>query len=206
VTAKERREREKSALRAAILKAAKDIATDEGWSAVSIRKIAERVEYSPPMVYEYFDDKEALLYTTKREAFAVLHTQMRNARALAVTNEEAVFVVGESYWDFAMANPQLYRVMFGLDGVPFGSHDPVMKPPEVIAVVNETIQALVTWGAENEIAFTHVEDAFFLMWSSLHGLLTLYMSGAYESDTIHARTLVRTVIATFLRDWREHPP
>lgn len=206
MTAKERREREKTALRSAILHAAKAIATDEGWSAVSIRKIAERVEYSPPMVYEYFDDKEALLYTLKREAFAALHVEMKASRAKAATHEEAVFVVGEAYWDFALANPQLYRVMHGLDGVPFGSADSDKKPPEVMAVIGETIEALTVWGAADGIAFGNVEDAFLMLWASLHGMLTLYLAGAYAGDPAHLRGLIRGMVGSYLRDWRVNPP
>src|SRR5215831_17182373 len=58
---KERRDRERTEMRQAILHAASEIAAQEGWHAVTIRRVAERIEYSPPTIYEYFESKEALL-------------------------------------------------------------------------------------------------------------------------------------------------
>ncbi len=66
---KQRRQRERQELRQAILAAARDIAAREGWQAVTIRKVAEAIEYTPPIIYEYFASKEALLFELLREGF-----------------------------------------------------------------------------------------------------------------------------------------
>ena len=58
---KERRDRERQELKQAILEAAREIAAREGWQAVTIRKVADRIEYSPPTIYEHFANKEAIL-------------------------------------------------------------------------------------------------------------------------------------------------
>ena len=55
---RERRERAKQDMKQNILGAAREIAAQEGWQAVTIRKVAELVEYSPPTLYEYFDSKD----------------------------------------------------------------------------------------------------------------------------------------------------
>ena len=57
----ERRERLRIQVRSDIVKTAKDIAREDGWTAVSIRKIADVIEYSPPILYEYFESKDKLL-------------------------------------------------------------------------------------------------------------------------------------------------
>ena len=58
---KERREREKAEIREKILDAARDLFVSEGYEAVSMRKIADRIEYSPTAIYLHFKDKEAVM-------------------------------------------------------------------------------------------------------------------------------------------------
>lgn len=209
MSTKERREREKTALRGAILNAAQEIAVREGWGAVSIRKIAERIEYSPPMVYEYFDDKEALLRAIKAEAFGRLLIEMQHDHQRARNTQEAIALIGQSYLDFAFANPALYRIMHGLDGVPFDtqvSHDPAQKPPEVLTVIGFVMNALQDWATEQGIRFESVENAFFMMWASMHGLIALYFAGAIPLTEIQVQTLVYAEIQAYLTAWRKTPP
>jgi AcrR family transcriptional regulator len=203
---KERREREKAALRAAILQSAQQLAIEEGWSAVSIRKIAERIEYSPPMVYEYFDDKEALLRAIKGEAFGRLLGKMQREREKATDATEALYAIGRAYLEFAFANPAIYRMMHGLDGVPFDSNARNHKPPEVLAVIGLVMELLQGWAGEQSVQFTSVENAFFMMWSGLHGLIALHFSGAIPFDVPHIHTLARGQIEAYMITWRITPP
>src|SRR6202011_1127490 len=77
---KERRDRERLEMRRAILDAAREIAAQEGWQAVTIRRVAEKIEYSPPTIYEYFQSKEAILEAEMHEAFRLLMDALREAR------------------------------------------------------------------------------------------------------------------------------
>src|SRR5690242_14625265 len=85
---KKRRDLEKQAMRRGILDAARRLARQEGWSAVTIRKIAEQIQYSSPMVYEYFSSKDDLLLALLREGFSELAMTMRRASQAAVEPEE----------------------------------------------------------------------------------------------------------------------
>ncbi|MEL6805067.1 MAG: helix-turn-helix domain-containing protein, partial [Bacteroidota bacterium] len=58
---RERREKEKAAQTNSILRAARKIAVAEGWTKVSIRKISKEIAYTPPVIYEHFKNKEAIL-------------------------------------------------------------------------------------------------------------------------------------------------
>jgi AcrR family transcriptional regulator len=58
----ERRQREKESIRASILQAAFTLAKSEGWASLSMRKIADAIEYSAPVVYDYFENKDAILF------------------------------------------------------------------------------------------------------------------------------------------------
>src|SRR5215831_9675639 len=74
-----RRERERQELRGQILRAAREIARAEGWQAVTVRKIADQVEYSPAAIYEYFDSKEAILYALMVEGFRLILAELQRA-------------------------------------------------------------------------------------------------------------------------------
>ncbi len=105
---KQRREREKQEVRQGILTAAREIALHEGWQSVTIRKVAERIEYSPSMIYEYFASKEAILLELLREGFRQLTIALKAARNSAEDRGERLIRMGEAYWEFAMRNRELY--------------------------------------------------------------------------------------------------
>src|SRR5207247_3232488 len=69
---KERQERDREAVRRAILDAARDLFTTEGYRNVSIRKIAERIEYSPAAIYSYFASKDDIFFALAEEGFRLL--------------------------------------------------------------------------------------------------------------------------------------
>src|SRR6266704_4086409 len=94
---KQRREREKQEVRQAILTAAREIARQEGWQSVTIRKVAERIEYSPPTIYEYFENKEDILLELLRESFERLRDGMQAAQATTEDPELRVLNVMRAF-------------------------------------------------------------------------------------------------------------
>lgn len=119
----ERRERARQELRQAILAAARQLAREGGWGAVTIRRVAQQVEYSPPAIYEYFASKEAILSGLIEDGFAQLHHRVA-ASAAAEQARERILQAADAHWEFAMENPQLYRAMYGLDAMPFRTGEP----------------------------------------------------------------------------------
>ena len=75
----ERRLRAKEETKQSILAAARKIAGKEGWQAVTIRKIADEIEYTPPIVYEYFENKEALFKELIYFGFRLMHKDIEKA-------------------------------------------------------------------------------------------------------------------------------
>ena len=94
---KERRQRQRQQLREGILAAAREIASEEGWRAVTIRKIAAIIEYSPPVIYEYFDSKDEILLELMRQGYAEQLEAVERARRAAENPEEALIDVDEGY-------------------------------------------------------------------------------------------------------------
>jgi len=193
---KRRRERERQELRRAILAAACEIAVREGWQAVTIRKVAERIEYSPPMIYQYFASKADLLLALLREGFAELTERLRAAQGTTPTApEESLARVAAAYWSFAWERPELYQVMHGLGGVPFGTD---ATPPEAraaFAALRDAVRPVVGDAAA-------LDDAVDLLWGALHGLVALAMSGRIAGGQRRATDIMDRAVRDLARAWR----
>jgi AcrR family transcriptional regulator len=112
----ERRERLRKQVRNDILKTARDIAREEGWQSVSIRKIAEVIEYSPPILYEYFDNKDKLLETIRNEGFAFLHEELLKLKTLYRNPEKLITEFAQIQWRFMITQMEVFQVMFNMEG------------------------------------------------------------------------------------------
>lgn len=107
----ERRVREKEELRSRILDAARDLFVKEGFESVSMRKIADAIEYSPTAIYTLFKDKEDLMRELCSNDFA--HLAQLFARLAKIKDPvDRIRQTGREYIKFAIANPNHYRLMF----------------------------------------------------------------------------------------------
>ncbi len=118
---KERHERDRQAVRRAILDAARDLFVAEGFQNVSIRKIAERIEYSPAALYGYFPSKDDIFFALAEEGFRLLGDPGA-AQALAdlaqlepIDRLRAIF---RHLYEFSRTHPQYFALMFVDRSVP----------------------------------------------------------------------------------------
>ena len=111
----ERRLRAKEEMKQSILDAAREIAAKEGWQAVTIRKIANKIEYTPPIVYEYFENKEALFKELIYFGFHMMHKDIEKAKQSESDPKKLLINVSLVYWDFAHKNMDLFQLMFSLE-------------------------------------------------------------------------------------------
>ena len=107
----ERRARERAAARRAILDAARRILRAEGWDAVSVRRLAADVEYSPGALYLHFPDKDALLGALQEEGFAELRRRQQAVDGIG-DPVRRLLRHGEAYLGFALEHPDAYDLMF----------------------------------------------------------------------------------------------
>jgi AcrR family transcriptional regulator len=109
---KERRERQKESLRQEILDAARDLFVNEGYENVSMRRIAEKIEYSPTTIYLYFQDKSELLFNICEETFARLSSSLE---AITKESDDPVICLKRglfAYVEFGLQYPNHYKVTF----------------------------------------------------------------------------------------------
>ncbi|MYM26280.1 TetR family transcriptional regulator [Duganella sp. FT135W] len=193
----ERREREKSVVRAAILDAARRISERDGWAKLTIRGIAADIEYSPALIYGYFESKEAVLVELMGQGFGALHELLQQARAGDAEPSVTVEKVGMAYWKFAFDNPVPYQLMHGLAGIPFGTEH---TPAEVRACYDDfhepIIALLEARGGERG---EESEEQAELYWAFLHGLISLTMNQRIKDGIERANKLAERLVGDFVR-------
>ena len=166
----ERKQRTREQTRSGIIITAKDIARREGWQSVSIRKIAEAVDYSPPIVYEYFESKDNLLDEIRQEGFRFLYKEYERIDKLYRDPEKRLYEISMIQWEFAQKQPEIYQVMYNLDGA-FCTIS-VHESPDAQAVsslIQRIIFAFIPKSKES------INRLFFEWWSISHGMIMLAM-------------------------------
>lgn len=114
---KERQDRERQAVTASILDAARELFLVEGYANVSIRKIAERIEYSPAAIYSYYASKDDIFLALANEGF---HRLAAKVHAAMVTGDalENVRACWWAFYEFAKEEPEYFLLMFVDRSVP----------------------------------------------------------------------------------------
>jgi AcrR family transcriptional regulator len=163
-----RRERERAERHELIVQTARDLAEAEGWSAVTTRRLAELIEFSQPVLYTHFAGKDAIIAVVAERGFAQLAEEL--ARARAEWPKDPIRAVASAYIGFADANPAVYDGMFSrASGLRFGTSD----EPAVVEEAFAELRAAV----EPYAGDTEPDVLAEVLWSALHGLVTLTRDG-----------------------------
>ncbi|MDQ8003689.1 MAG: TetR/AcrR family transcriptional regulator [Pedobacter sp.] len=164
------RQKQKELTKNAILKVAEEIVLQEGWQAVSIRKIAEAIGYSLPVVYNHFESKDAIQEEFVKNGFNMLATAMQSTKEKYAAPEQQLTQMAVTYFDFAFQNSAYYKMMFGL-GIP--SCQKAREIEEIgnfSSIVIATISNLMVQDDEQRKLLK-----FHTLWSILHGLTSISM-------------------------------
>lgn len=191
----ERKQRNREQTRSGIVSTAKDIARREGWQAVSIRKIADAIEYSAPIVYEYFDSKDVLLDEIRQEGFRFLREEYERITKLYRDPEKRLYEISMVQWDFAVKQPEMYQVMYNLNGA-FCTL-PVHEAPETQAVstlVQDIIFSFIPKSKES------IRRLFFEWWSISHGMITLAMMLKGQQSVEQSQQVYQESMRRFARN------
>lgn len=111
----ERRQKEKEEMRKRIMDTALDIAVAEGWNAVTIRKIAETIEYTSPIVYEHFKNKDDLFNELALMGHHILHKEYDFVRKKESDPGKILLLLSINHWNFAFKYKKLYQLMFSFN-------------------------------------------------------------------------------------------
>jgi AcrR family transcriptional regulator len=164
-----RRERHKQELRRVILDAAREIFAREGYESFSMRRLAEKIEYSPGSIYLHFKNKEELFETLVEESFERLLqalTKIKNGHA-EDDPAEALKKGLRAYVEFGLRNPNDYRFAFLL-------RPPVLKRPYHVHTAFGAMRHMVG-RCVNEKRFraVDIETTSQALWAAVHGITSL---------------------------------
>ncbi|MEU4417022.1 TetR/AcrR family transcriptional regulator [Nocardia salmonicida] len=181
-------------LRAELLTAARSLAIESnGFDSITMRSIADRVGYTVPIVYQYFANRRELLVELVEVGFTELAHHLERARCPTVQDREGGLLpaTAAAYWQFAMADPHLYRLMHTLPEIPF---DTSAAPASARACFESLRRAVAeTTAAETGRQRTWAYDsdaATNLLWAHLHGLVGLALDGRIKGGADRGRVLL----------------
>ncbi|WP_327141851.1 TetR/AcrR family transcriptional regulator [Nocardia sp. NBC_01327] len=169
-----RKERERADRHQRIIDAARELAETEGWEAVTIRRLADAIEYSQPVLYGHFSGRDAIVTAVAEQGIGEFAVITRAVREAADTPLAALTAVAEGYLAFARDNAALYDAMFLLrTNLKFG--DEAGQPLK--DAFKELALTFAPFAPPHDVeTFTEVA------WSALHGLATLDRGGRLRPD------------------------
>jgi AcrR family transcriptional regulator len=204
---KERRAREKEELREKILDAARELFVERGYEAVTMRQIAEAIEYSPTAIYLHFEDKLALVRSLCDRDFSALGKRFQKIAAIA-DPVERLRRSGQAYAEFALRNPQQYRYMF------LTPHPPIDPADSKIDRDNprEDAYAFLRWTVSEAIAAGRLRPGLDdpelvsqIVWAGVHGIVSLRITNnsdkwvAWRSEKKTVEAMIETLLRGLVR-------
>ncbi len=188
----ERRAREKSETRDKILDAARELFITNGYEGVSMRKVAEKIEYSPTAIYVHFADKEDLFHQLCQEDFARLASAFQGS-VMALDPIARVQQIGRVYVEFGLEYPNHYKLMF-MTPHPEAKMDEqdheVKGNPEsdAYALLRLTVQQAIDAGKFRE-EIANAELLSQTLWAAVHGVISLQIAKCNDSAWVDWRPM-----------------
>lgn len=181
---KERREREKSETRDKILDAARELFVSEGFEGVSMRRVAEKIEYSPTAIYVHFADKEELFHELCRQDFARLQEVVASTET-PLDPIERLRQIGRNYIEFGVKFRNHYVFMFM---TPHPQHELDDKDREIVGNPEVDAYALLKWAVHEAIKAGRLREEVIdaelvsqTLWASVHGVISLDIAKGADS-------------------------
>ncbi len=183
----QRKQRQRDERERRIVEAARHIAEREGWDAVTIRRLADEIEYSQPVLYTHYANREAIVAAVAVRGFVDITAALRDAGQTSRDPVEAAARAADAYLTFAADHPAVYEAMFVLPiGLRFGQDG-------AVAPLREAFAALAAIVAPFHV---EIEAATEFFWSALHGLADLGRTARIRPEARAERLalLIRAVV------------
>jgi AcrR family transcriptional regulator len=194
---KERIIRQKEETRSNILKAAREIVKEEGWQGLSMRKIADKIEYTAPIIYEYFSNKEAILQELTCKGFGILTQDLEAAKQEFNDPAEQLEGMWLAYWNFALKNKEMYQLMYGVEMTCCAQRNTETDAPYTM-ISNVIAQLMEEENPKPEV----IKQKYFTFFSVIHGLISINIVGNGLSDEIN-KQILKDAISGIIRYIKE---
>ena len=191
----ERKIRQREEFRSSILEAAWLQVLTDGWQSLSIRKIADAIEYSIPVIYNHFENKEAILLEFTKEGFQKLADVLVEVKSKHTKPSEQLEAMAHAYWDFAFEHKEYYQLMFGL-GIPACEMvNQIAEMKHMTGIMITTIQEAIALGDNTEINYFLKYHTYL---SILHGLVSIEMIQKVGKPDPEKKLILQDAISGFI--------
>lgn len=191
----ERKIRQKEEFRASILEAAWQQVISDGWQSLSIRKIADAIEYSVPVIYNHFENKEAILLEFTKEGFQKLADTIQAVKDQHKVPAQQLEAMAHAYWDFAFDHKEYYQLMFGL-GIPACDRvNEIEELKNATSIMITTIKAAID---ESNAPETDYFLKYHTYLSILHGLVSIQMIQKEGKPDASKKMILQDAISGFI--------
>jgi AcrR family transcriptional regulator len=176
---KERRERERSETRDLILEAARELFLTEGYEGVTMRQVADKIEYSPTAIYVHFADKEALFRELCLQDLARLAVAFQGIEQQP-DPVQRLRMIAQAYIQFGLQYPNHYKLLFMTPHIfngPTEADREVMGNPErdAYAFLKQTVQEAIRCDVFRE-GLDDAELVSQTLWAAVHGVISLQIA------------------------------
>ena len=183
---KERIQRLKDENRSKILDASLQIVKEEGWHALSMRKIADIIEYTAPMIYEYFANKEAILIELANQGYIMLSVRVKEAKLQESEQEKQLEAMWFTYWNFAFEEKELYQLMFGVGTQCCGFEKSFLCVESHGKLISDVIREIMK---EKNPSEELICRKYFTYWSIIHGLISINLVNQGNGENTNQEVL-----------------
>lgn len=168
------RQKRRDATRQKILDTARAILVEKGLAGLSMRALAEQIDYSPSAIYKYFESKEHILQAIRAEGWELSSVLTQRSVDPSLSPSERLIQAGLAYLQFAEQYPEHYRLMFDTSDLPMSVQEIGMDPHffGLAQMIEEGVQC----GAFRlQEGYTPLSMAFQL-WITFHGIAMLRLT------------------------------
>ncbi len=169
-----------------ILTASLEIVKEEGWAALSMRKIADKIDYTAPIIYEYFSNKDAILREMTRMGYIKLANKMEEAKHLSTSPEGQLEAMWLAYWYFAFENKELYQVMYGVEMNCCVSEHNCPDYSKPMDMLWDKIEEITPIDRRNE---EYIDRKYYTFWSVVHGLISINLTTQINREELNREVL-----------------
>ncbi|SER35785.1 transcriptional regulator, TetR family [Lentzea xinjiangensis] len=192
-----RRALERARTRERIIETALHVLESEGVAALTIRRIATEIEYTAPIVYQYFAGKDELVLELVTRGYQLLLNDIRLASGEPDIDRRMLRLASE-YVRFAGEHPYLFQVM----------NDATVNADERRRAAEPGTEVLreqlASWASEHDVVLTDFDEACEIVWGTLYGIASLGHLGTVGNE--RARKLAEQAFRAILSGWSNGAP
>ncbi|NND72956.1 MAG: TetR/AcrR family transcriptional regulator [Rhodothermales bacterium] len=179
-------------LRTQILDAARHLMVSDGYSSLSMRRIARKIGYSATSIYLHFSGKDDLFYTLIDEGMERLNRYLEEASRVNASADNVLRAICNAFVEFGLTNPEYYEVMFVLHP-DTGSRYPAPKYRKARRNIAIIASALEKGIAEERFVIGDVALTANTIWATLHGVVTLIIAQRIDKTLQRNRLVTGTI-------------